>query len=134
MLTAAERESLLFATFVTATKRDRYQELLKSKRGRAKVVSELDHFGDLDLNRCEKPRDQSPANIAATLRALGSPTTCYLISMLAEVDGRDMKLDEALAIVVGRGMGTFICCAPGNLAYFEGEAPGDRYICRSQPR
>jgi hypothetical protein len=40
-----------------------------------------------------------------------------------------MALAEALPMLVGRGQGTFISCIPGELAFFEGEEPGERYIC-----
>lgn len=39
-----------------------------------------------------------------------------------------MPLDEALRAVVGRGMGAFVSCVPGRLAYFESEEPGSRYL------
>ena len=43
-----------------------------------------------------------------------------------------MGLSEALAEVIGRGMGTFISCLPGKLAYFEGEERNERYICHRE--
>jgi hypothetical protein len=39
-----------------------------------------------------------------------------------------MTLDVALDAVVGRGMGAFLSCIPGRLAFFEAEGPGERYI------
>jgi hypothetical protein len=43
--------------------------------------------------------------------------------------GREMDLLEALEDTVGGGMGTIISCVPGELAYFESEEQGERYIC-----
>jgi hypothetical protein len=51
--------------------------------------------------------------------------------LLAEdpaLDGREFPLEEALNAVVGRGMGAFVSCLRGRLAYFEGEEPGERYL------
>lgn len=44
-----------------------------------------------------------------------------------------MDLSDALIQVIGRGQGTFISCIPGELAYFEGEEPRERHICRRKP-
>jgi hypothetical protein len=37
-------------------------------------------------------------------------------------------LKTALEKVVGQGMGTLLSCIPGELAYYEGQAPADRCI------
>jgi hypothetical protein len=52
-----------------------------------------------------------------------------VISSDKELDKRQMDLREALNEVVGRRQGTFISCVPGELAYFEGEEPKERYVC-----
>lgn len=54
------------------------------------------------------------------------------VSGLAHFDALDlrhMQLRDALRDTVGFGVGTFISCIVGQLAYFEGEEPGSRYIC-----
>jgi len=131
-MTGPEREKELLRTFAVASKRDRYIELLGTLKGRAKVRLGLDHFGDLDLQRCAKvaAADQTPAGVAALLRTLGAPPTCYVLSSNSAFDGREMQLGDALEAIVGQGSGSFVCCVPGRLAYFEGESPGERYICR----
>jgi hypothetical protein len=55
------------------------------------------------------------------LRDRGAPATCVLFSAAADLDAREMPLDNALAAVVGWNPGTFISCIPGRLAYFEDE-------------
>jgi hypothetical protein len=47
-----------------------------------------------------------------------------------DIDGRTMKLDEALRLVVDGGSvyATFISCVPGRLAYFHDEEVQSRYI------
>jgi len=39
-----------------------------------------------------------------------------------------MELERALSETVGLGFGTAISCIPGELAYFEAEDPGERYL------
>ena len=126
----------MFSTFTDPSKRERYEVLLSSEKGRMKVRSSLDHFGDLDLRYCKKlaGAEQRQTRISELLRGLGAPHDCYVISSNSEVDGKELQLDDALDLVVGRGCGTFVCCVPGALAYFEGESAGERYLCRRENR
>ena len=61
-------------------------------------------------------------------QARGAPAECVLIAEDAALDGRRMPLAEALDAIVGRGMGAFVSCIPGRLAFYEGESVGDRCI------
>jgi hypothetical protein len=85
---------------------------------------------DLDARfaRAVPPAEQAPTSLARLLRARGAPDECVLFSEDGALDGRALRLDEALGAVVGRGMGTFVSCIPGRLAYFEAEGPGQRYV------
>jgi hypothetical protein len=125
------REEALFEAFAVSIKRQRYVELLTTKRGRDKIRFALDHFSDLDSRFCKQvdPSEQTPSGVLRILKGLGAPSRCYVMSSGSELDGREMELADALTEVVGRGMGTFVCCIPGELAYFEGEEPKRRYIC-----
>ena len=61
------------------------------------------------------------------LRSLGAPDDCYAISTDAAIDGRSVRLADALR----RAMyptATLVCCVPGRLGFFQGEAPDDRGI------
>jgi hypothetical protein len=129
-----EREIKLFSAFTNPSKHERYTTLLCSPKGRAKVCKSLDHFGDLDLRYCKKlpGAKHSQSHISALLRSLGAPPVCYVISSNSDVDGMELQLDDALGLVVGIGRGTFLCCIPGALAYFEGESAGERYLCRRE--
>jgi hypothetical protein len=124
-------EKALLEAFIVPAKRRRYSELLETKHGRDKIRFDLDHFGDLDPRFCRKlePEEQNVTKILEILRSLGAPEVCYLVSSHRGLDRREMALSEALGEVVGRGLGTFVSCVPGRLAYFEGEAPKERYIC-----
>jgi len=129
-----DQEEALFQAFAVPRKRQHYVELLNTKRGREKIRLALDHFSDLDLRFCHKvrPTEQNPADILRLLKSLGAPSTCYMMSADGELDGREMVLSEALSEVIGKGQGTFLSCIPGRLAYFEGEEPNERYICRRE--
>lgn len=127
-----ERALRLLMSFTVAAKHARFEELLRSKRGRFKVVQSLDHFGDLDARFCTKlqGQEQSMESIHRLLIGLGAPTTCYVVSSNSELDAREAGLAEMLTRVVGGGCGSFLCLIPGRLAYFEGESPNERFLCR----
>ena len=129
--TPEQHAAELVRTFFDRSRRDRYLRLLESgSKGRAKFRSALPHLRDLD-ERFVQPiptGSQTADAILETLRELGAPSTCYLLSESANVDGRILGLEEALDCVVGMGMGAIISCVPGRLAYFEGEDPGDRAV------
>jgi hypothetical protein len=46
---------------------------------------------------------------------------CYVLSEDGALDGKELLLADALGQILGRGMGTFLSCIPGKLAYFEDE-------------
>jgi hypothetical protein len=75
---------------------------------------------------------QHVANIQDTLTSKGAPKTCYAISEDSALDGKEIPLKDALVSVVGRGMGTFLSCIPGKLAYFEDE--DQRWILERKSR
>jgi hypothetical protein len=131
-----DRQIQLFRTFTSPSKHERYEVLLRSRKGRLKVCHDLDHFGDLDLRYCKRllGAEQSQSRILAFLKALGAPRVCYIISSNSELDEMELNLSEALDGVVGRGCGSFVCCIPGELAYFEGESQGERYLCNRKVR
>jgi hypothetical protein len=108
--------------------------LVDTERGRKKIRLGLDHFADLDLRFCRRlnPSEQHFPNILQTLKKLGAPSKCYVISSGDELDSREMDLTEALKDIIGRGVGTFVSCVPGRLAYFESEEKNERYICHRE--
>ena len=124
-------EKALFESFMAPEKKRRYLELLDSVRGREKIRFGLDHFGDLDPRFCHriKPSEQHFPDILHSLKSLGAPSLCYVMSSGDELDGREMELSEALRDIIGRGVGAFVSCVPGELAYFESEDINERYIC-----
>lgn len=129
-MTESEHDVALVRAFIAPQRRDRYLSLLASARGREKLRRALAHCRDLD-SRCvhELPAGVHTSDqIAGLLRGRGAPAECVLLAEDAALDGRQMPLAEALEAIVGRGLGAFVSCVPGRLAFYEGESMGDRYI------
>jgi hypothetical protein len=120
----------LLARFFVPTKRERYAEMFGHSKKRRKFLLELAHLNSLDPRYILPlpPKKLFPEQIAEILTQKGAPQTCWLTSENPDLDGREMPLLEALKEVVGLQMGTFLSCVPGKLAYYEGEAMGDRWI------
>lgn len=129
-MTELEHSSALIRAFIAPERSERYLGLLASLSGREKVRRSLAHLRDLDprFSRMVPTGEQTPAAILALLRAKGAPPDCVLLAEDAALDGRRMPLAEALGAVIGRGMGAFVSCSPGRLAFYEGEDPGEQYI------
>ncbi len=84
---------------------------------------QIAHFKHLDMRWAVAiPNNLQHADkILKLLKSKGSPDTCYVISEDSDIDGKEFPLSEVLKTVVGHGMGTFLSCLPGKLAYFEDE-------------
>lgn len=120
----------LLTRFFVATKRERYAEMISKPKKRSKFLAELDHFKSLDPRYLVSiaPSQQHPEEVADVLTRKGAPNLCWITSSMRELDGQQRPLLDALREVVGRGMGTFLTCIPGVLAYYEGEEMSTRYI------
>jgi hypothetical protein len=128
MITA--REVQLVRTFIVPTKRERYAGFLASPKLRPKFLGALYEFHDFDpasVVDLAGPTD-SARGVIAELRRLGAPEDCYVISNNDDLDGATKPLVEVIERVFAVVDGTLICCVPGRLAYFEGEAPKNRFI------
>src|SRR5258705_6354153 len=117
-----EHDSALVRAFIAPERRNRYLSLLSSARGRDKLRRALADCHDLDMRFAhELPSGvHTPAAIAELLRTKGAPAECVLLSESDALDGRRLPLEETLAAVIGRGMGTFVSCLPGRLGFYEG--------------
>jgi hypothetical protein len=106
-----------------ADERERYLEIVLKPKRREKFLRELGHFKALDPRYVVTiPTSKRRAtDIALILAHKGAPKSCWVTSEDSRIDGKDMPLDEALRMIVGYGMGTFLSCIPGKLAYFEDE-------------
>ncbi len=123
-----EHEEGFARRFVTLEKRSRYVTLLSSKRGRAKVIASLSHFGDLDHRFALDVTSATKPEIRNLLLEKGAPKTCYIMSEDRERDGLEMSLEQAMEELVFHVDGTLISCLPGKLAYLELEGFDGRFI------
>jgi hypothetical protein len=114
-------EQGLIAAFVKRGKRDRYREILSNPRLRHKFTDKLAHFTDFDpkYRLSILSNKLFVDNIAIELRKWHSPNIVFAISEDPALDQKELPLDEALKLVVGRGMGTVLSCIPGHLAFVE---------------
>lgn len=121
----------VISTFVIKRRQARYIELLSTVRGVKKIRQSLAHFADFDAKFLVSiaPGWQTPSFIEARLREYGAPQRCAVFAEFEDADGENLLLRDALESVFGRGLGAVICCGP-NLAYYEGEERGDRFILR----
>jgi hypothetical protein len=126
----ATAESDFIEAFVVPDKRERYVSFLNSPKRRPKFLRELYHFRDFDpacLVSVAGPSD-SAEGLISELRRRGAPVECRVISVQADLDGAIRPLAEVIRAVFALVEGTIVVCIPGKLAYYEGEAPRNRYI------
>lgn len=119
-----------FVEFVVPTRRERVGTLLSSQKGREKLIASLScfsGFADQYVVPVEA-RSQNADEICALLQSKGAPHTCYVMAENAKLDRKILDLPDVLEAVVGFGLGAFVSCVAGKLAFYEGESPGTRFI------
>lgn len=125
-------EEALIRAFIVPERREQYVRRLGlgEKRRINFIGKRFGHMRDLDprfARRLEPQEQRDARQIYDLLIKKGAPSTCYVLGE-SEYDGQDVQLAEALADVFGHGVGVFLSCIPGRLAYFESEDPGYRYV------
>jgi len=116
-------EAQLVRAFLLPQRQSRYLELLPNPRRRKDLTCTLAHFKHIDPRWAVTipARLQHAPDIFELLKSKGAPPMCYAISEDDDLDGKEFPLLEALKEIVGAGVGTFLSCLPGQLAYFEDE-------------
>jgi hypothetical protein len=124
-MSASEIEMIL--PFLRVDRRDRWREIFSKERGRKKLLSTLWNGDDLDRRLMVQipPNEHTSDETFVRLNSLGAPRDCHLISARSTLDGLDLDLASALALLAS---GTIIVCMPGKLAYYESEEKNGRYI------
>jgi hypothetical protein len=132
-MTAAGHEREFVKAFVPRERQERWLESLPNPKRRQKITSQLAHNAVFRSDRIVaiEPRQQHPKLIAELLTRNNAPELCYVISESEELDGREMRLIDALKAIVGYGMGSIVSCIPGRLAYYEAEGPKERFILQA---
>jgi hypothetical protein len=103
---------------------------LTSKKGRMKLLDKLYHFDDFDPTCIvELSAACNSANgLIAELRRRGATDEVYVMSVAEELDGVSGPIEDVIQEVFESVEGTIVSCLPGTLAYYEGEAPNNRFI------
>ena len=116
-------EQALVRAFLLKSRQERCAFLLASPKRRCDFLKELAHFKWLEPAYCKSmlPASHHARDIAKILLSKGSGPTCWAVSEWGDLDGKELLLQETLQKIVGSGMGTFLSCVPGKLAYFEDE-------------
>ena len=129
-----EHERQLVLSFIIPARQSRYLKLLGKPKRRKDITASLAHFKHVDMRYVVQipPSQQHKPDILKILKAKGAPDSCHALSEDDELDGKEISLPHALAFIVGRGIGTFLSCIPGKLAYFEDE--DNRWILERKPK
>lgn len=119
-----------FVQFVSPTRRERVETLLSSQKRRKKLIASLSCFADFVDQYVVSiaARSQNADEICELLRSKGAPDTCYVMAENPSLDRQILDLPVAIESVIGFGFGAFVSCLAGKLAFYEGEAPGMRFI------
>ncbi len=121
LTTREMHETQLVRAFLLPQRQERYLELLSKPHRRRAVTDRLAHFKHIDMRwTAALPKNaHRAADIVLLLKDKGAPDSCYAISEDDDLDGNEIPLAEALRTIFGRGIGCFLSCIPGRLAYFE---------------
>lgn len=116
-------EQAFVENFIDSRRRERFLEALAQPKARKLFRNELSHpRSNFLLSEYIEPIVPSQQNahlIAFKLRSLSAPNLCWVFGN--PIDGREMNLEAALDILVGKCSGTIISCLPGKLAFLESE-------------
>jgi len=126
-------EQAFVAAFVFPDRRERFLAALANPKRRKVFNCELDHpkarfLNDKYVKRID-PSRQFAGFLVPQLKSMGAPNDCWVFGNY--IDGQQMKLEDALAKLIGYNTGTIVSCLPGELAFFESE--DDRVILQ-RPR
>jgi hypothetical protein len=123
-------EQAFVEAFINPDRRERFLAALANPNRRDVFNRELHHPkpGLLVATYVEQiaPSQHYTRFMAPNLRRMGASDDCWVFGNY--IDGRQMKLDEALDALIGMRSGTIVSCVPGRLAFFENE--DERVILR----
>ena len=119
--------------FLEERQRRRIRALFElGPKGRQKVRQYLDHEMRFDPRHVVPLTglESLPPRILKRLQESGAPEQCFIVSSDQRIDGREMRLADAIDAVIASASGSCISCIPGKLAYWQGEDIGTSCILR----
>lgn len=120
-----------FLNFLVEPNQRRILELLSRGPKRRQDVRELlDHKIQLNhlYSQAVVGHEHSPNSVINKLRALGAPRVCWIMSARSDLDGRAIALEGGIVSLFDSMSGGFVSCIPGNLGYFQYEAPSPGFL------
>jgi len=109
-----------FTDFLESYPQYRLRQLFKlGPKGRQDVRAFLDQGIRLDPRASHRLTGKLAGMVEQLLRTLDAPKTCFVISSDEELDGREMRLADALAAVSDSHFNTCISCIAGKVCYFK---------------
>lgn len=122
-------EQSLIKKFVLKEKQERYLAFLSKDKTRYKFTNELYHFKDFKwkLFREIPGSENERQAIALKIKSNINITTCSIISVNPEYDGKVMSVEEAIKGAIGIE-GTILIFGNTDIVYYEGEATKKRYV------
>ncbi|MFI5131215.1 MAG: hypothetical protein ACHQFX_14530 [Chitinophagales bacterium] len=126
-----ELERKLIESFVMPEKRERYLDFIQKEKTRKKFLNELYHFKDFNWILFEEIQgNQNERNvILEKLANKKNSSGCYVISANENFDRKTVSVKDCMEQIVGVE-GTIIIFGEGDVVYYEGEAPHNRFISK----
>ena len=116
-------EKAFVEAFINPDRQERFMAALANPKKRGVFNRELHHpkpsFIVSKYVQSIVPSQHFARFLGPKLRGMGAPDTCWVFGNY--IDGREMKLEEALSELIGYRTGTIVSCLPGELAFFENE-------------
>ena len=120
-------DAAFVGAFIVPNRKARWHEALASPRLRPRILNRLNHCRDLDSRFVVSG---GTSDTVATLRSLGAPESCHVISCADEIDGRDLSLHAAMVATKEHGWGTVLSCITGELAFYFDELGERQWVLR----
>ena len=87
---------------------------------RSHATNALNHFAGWDPRSAKALA--SSVDVVAVLREAGAPEQCHVISDNRTLDGQDLAIADAVAAAEACDFASVLCCIPGRLAVYFGQA------------
>jgi hypothetical protein len=127
MAEAALWEQRYIERFVHKSKRERYLHLLKGPKHRKKLLDRLNHAFEYDPRNATSlgGAERTSAGLTALLRRLYVADTCYLVADGNPNDGKELRLEAGVEVLLGNHWGAILICPPKPIGVYKAEDIGE---------
>jgi len=90
MPNSVKHEEALVKAFIPPHRQERFLEIIAKPKKRAKLLTQLYHFDDLNSKYMVAipPNQQNPSALVKILKAKGAGTKCYVLHVVAGLSKR----------------------------------------------